>query len=276
MNGDPVETVDIGEYCDVILLGKLDAAPLPIRTYQEAVAMSDAQRRKNDIGRLERQNKSAERTVNLFSAETTESVLSAIVDSLIADGVDEHLPYQVEKYQGASRLLTDRIRLSRRRRALLAKHEKYIRNNLPIESAISRICRASAIVASAVPFANALKHPLSTLLGVGEVEKARMDNSGACAGHDAMAMSADLSERLLGAAEKLALELGSVLREGFLDHIRFARLVHAGDIANTAYVPQPEIDKATASTTPIMKPLQELVFSMAAPTSSLRSPGAQK
>ena len=198
--------------------------------------MSDAQRRKNDIGRLERQNKSAERTVNLFSAETTESVLSAIVDSLIADGVDEHLPYQVEKYQGASRLLTDRIRLSTRRRALLAKHEKYIRNNLTIESAISRIRRASAIVASAVPFANALKHPLSTLLGVGEVEKARMDNSGACAGHDAMAMSADLSERLLGAAEKLALEVGSVLREGFLDHTRFARLVHAGDTTNTAYV----------------------------------------
>jgi hypothetical protein len=53
--------------------------------------VSDAQRRKNDIGRLERPYKSAERAVNQLSAETAESALSAIFDSSIADGVDEHL-----------------------------------------------------------------------------------------------------------------------------------------------------------------------------------------
>ncbi len=42
-----------------------------------------------------------------------------------------------------------------------------------------------------------------------------------------MAMSTEVSERLLGAVADLALELGSLLREGFLDHIRFMRLVNA-------------------------------------------------
>ena len=89
-------------------------------------------------------------------------------------------------------------------------------------------------------------------------------------------MSESLSRRVIEAETAVASSLGCVMRPGFLCHASLSRELQTFRARDQAFIRRPRSEWEEASSTPCMRPLQEMLTCMTAPRSVMPTTGVKR
>ncbi len=203
-------------------------------------------------------------------------VTDSLMDELIMEAVISVSSEYFERLQKIEtmKLIAENVKVLKRnviRRRVRNKWGHYISEELPLAKGISKLDHAARLIKLATPLLSRLKLPVSQLVGNGEVELLEKYAPSEIKSHNALAMKESISRRLVKAETSIASALGSALRDSFLDHTEFTRILYVAKNKDESHVPSVENEREAAMSIPCMSPLHTLVHNLAAPSIALRA-----
>jgi hypothetical protein len=268
LNGDQAQTIDVADELkrgSVRVLGKLAEPPQKVQTAAECRALSDRKREQEDVYWQGRFDNLSDQAVCAME----DIVIADLLEMLLGVAAREEWMNQERR---AAVIIRDFFKKVVHQRRLLRKHWDYIRGDFQVEMMMLGLSKAKEAAKTAACYGQSLRFPSAALLGSTELEALDAYDSPLREKFDDGALGLSQSLEVLKRMEDLAEEFGGILRAGFGDHTSLSRRLEQERVSDKDPLRSQvsaSTHKIAASETPLLKPLQKLMFNMAAPSAAM-------